>query len=257
LPGVPYEMKDIFISEIKPILKIKNPQTPFYSKTIHTFGIAESRIAELLADISVPAEVNLAFLPQTGRVDVRVYGHHPDKSESLVNLIISRLENFVWGTDEENIAAILHQLLIKKGLTLSFAESCTGGLVQKLLTDIPGSSAYLKGGMVAYSNEIKNRILGIDNEILNKNGAVSEIVAIEMAKKTRQLFKTDIAGAISGVAGPDGGTPDKPVGTVHLAIDYRGKITHIKTFLIGDRSIIRQKAAEKLLYMIHEILLSS
>ncbi len=249
MPGVPHEMKGLMTDHVLPMLKARIPATEYHIETIHTSGIAESRIAELTDDLILPEGTELAYLPQTGRVSLRVMG----KSRSDVDGIKTRLEailhDFIWGYGDIAPADELHELLMKKGIRVAFAESCTGGLIQKLLTDHPGSSKYLVGGVVAYSNEVKQDILGVSSETLEKYGAVSEETAIEMAKGARRIFNVDIAGAVTGIAGPDGGTDEKPVGLVYIAVDNGEEVFVEKHRILATREIVRQISAERLLLL--------
>lgn len=152
----------------------------------------------------------------------------------------------------QNTSRQLHTILIDSGYTISFAESCTGGMVQEFLTSYSGSSGYLAGGIVSYSNEAKRNILNVKKNILTKFGAVSEETADSMVRGVQKLFDTDIAAAVTGIAGPTGGTKEKPVGTVHLALYIDSKVTYRKLNLSGDRDLIRKKATLELLKFIKE-----
>jgi len=252
LPGVPYEMKSLFTNCILPILIEKKAVSEYYLCTIHTYDLAESRIAEILDDLEISEDVNLAYLPQAGRVDLRIYGHNTLKCQQLQEIIETRLSQHIWGYADDNIVQQFHNYMIKNNKTFSVAESCTGGLIQKLITDISGASQYFSGGIVSYSNRVKQSILGVDNDLLEQFGAVSEEVAKAMVIGTKKLFNSDIAAAVTGIAGPDGGSMEKPVGTVHIAIIINEKLLVKKTFLIGDRTTIRLKAAEKVFFLIIE-----
>lgn len=152
----------------------------------------------------------------------------------------------------QNISRQLHTILIDSGYTISFAESCTGGMVQEFLTSYSGASGYLAGGIVSYSNEAKRTILNVKKNILTKFGAVSEETAESMVRGAQKLFDTDLAAAVTGIAGPTGGTTEKPVGTVYLAFYINGEVTYRKLNLSGDRDLIRKKATLELLKFIKE-----
>ena len=193
------------------MLKLKFNLKPIIQKTIHTFNITESALAELIENIEIPSGINLAYLPQTGRVDLRIYGI----DEFLISKTFARIEpllkKYIFGFDDDNISKQFHSVMSERDLTISLAESCTGGLIQKMITENSGSSKYLLGGIVSYSNEIKNKILKVSNQTLEKYGAVSAEVAEEMLLGVQKLFSTDIAISITGIAGPTGGTTEKPV----------------------------------------------
>ncbi len=157
--------------------------------------------------------------------------------------------------DIDEISRYIHQLMIDVGLTISFAESCTGGLIQSMITEHSGSSSYFSGGIVSYSNEAKRSVLNVKNNLLNKFGAVSEEVAIAMVKGVQKLFDTDLAASVTGIAGPTGGTSDKPVGTVFIALINKGQVVCRKLNLSGDRDLIRKKSALEVFKLIKETII--
>jgi nicotinamide-nucleotide amidase len=243
--GVPVEMKHIFLTQAKPILEKKyGTQDKVIQRTIHTFGIAESALAELLSDFQPPENVNFAWLPQPGRVDLRFYGTDAQAIEKVFNECYSRVQTYAWGFDDDTPVSVLHHILREKKLYLSVAESCTGGLVQKMVTDLAGSSDVFLGGVVSYANEIKVKILKVKAETLSKYGAVSEECAREMVTGVRDLTDSDIAISTTGIAGPEGGTAEKPVGMVCFGFSVHNNIWSITHIFNGDREIIRQQAAE-------------
>jgi len=245
LQGVPSEMKHIFETHIKDIITQNCPDAkPLSIKTLRTYGIAESRLAELFTLSNLPEGVSLAWLPQIGRVDLRFYGTDANKVEEAVKKALPVIKPFVWGYDEESPAEILLALLWKNIYTLSVAESCTGGLVQKLITDIPGSSNSFLGGVIAYSNAVKKNLLNVSDTVLETEGAVSETCALQMAEGIKSLTKSTCSISITGIAGPDGGTAEKPVGMVCFGFIAAEKHWSKKQFFTGDREIIRIKAAD-------------
>ncbi len=248
LPGVPLEMEYLIKNRIIPIIQEKFKKESLYVKTLNTYGISESKTAEDLEGIIVPEGVNIAWLPQTGRVDIRIYGENSEDCMFVENEIRERLSSFIWGEDETTIIEKLHTLLKAKSYTISTAESCTGGMLSKILTDYPGSSSYFKGGIIAYDNAFKERVLGIPKENLSKYGAVSEEIAIGMVEGLSSLYLTDFSLSITGIAGPDGGSTEKPVGLVYMAIKNKFETITYKKLFIGTRDSIRFKAAEFLLY---------
>lgn len=226
MPGVPYEMKALMQGEVLPRLKERYPLKRIAHRTLLTAGEGESRIAERVADLetALPPHIKLAYLPNLGRVRLRLSSrgsqsdHFRDELEQWADRFKDRVEDLLFGEEEDRLEAVVGQMLKARGLWLSTAESCTGGYLSHLMTSIPGSSAYFLGGIVAYSNILKQEKLGVRAATLEAEGAVSEATVREMVAGTLQHFGGDIAVAISGIAGPGGGTPEKPVGTVWLAV---------------------------------------
>jgi nicotinamide-nucleotide amidase len=247
LPGVPIEMKYFYSEYIRDILSETFPAKPVILKTIHTWNASESALAERLSDLVIPEGIQLAWLPQTGRLDLRIYGNDEGKVNLLFDQIISMIEDKVWGYDNETPAAVLQSLLVDKKMTLATAESCTGGLVGKMITDVPGASKYYLGSVVSYTNAMKFGVLGVNHQTLDGFGAVSIETAMEMAEGVRTQTKADLGIAVSGIAGPEGGSPEKPVGTVCFAITSDKENFVFKSVFNGDRSSIRHKAAEHIL----------
>jgi nicotinamide-nucleotide amidase len=226
MPGVPHEMMYIMEEEILPRLKSGFNLPSIYHKTMLTAGLGESFLAERIADIesALPDYIKLAFLPKLGQVRLRLSGTSRDEAQlhqdidHYASLLADRLQDFVIVEDDIALEKAVLDMMKAKGLTLSTAESCTGGYIAHLLTKHAGSSAVFIGGGVTYSNELKMAVLGVQAETLNQFGAVSEETVKEMALGAIKNFKTDYAIAVSGIAGPDGGTTEKPVGTVWIAI---------------------------------------
>jgi len=241
MPGVPFEMKAMMTGHIIPRLK-KTFQTPFiYHKTLLTQGIGESFLAAQIDDWekALPGHIKLAYLPQPGMVRLRLTGTGKEEEiiRQQVDAEVKKLEflipDYIFGFDGDTLEAIIGQLLKKRNATLATAESCTGGYIAHLITSVPGSSCYFKGSIVAYSNEIKQNILGVAAESLQKYGAVSMEVVSEMAIAAQTLFDVEYTIATSGIAGPDGGTADKPVGTTWIAIATPEEV-FAKQFTFGD-----------------------
>lgn len=244
LPGMPMEMKHLFEVGVKPLICENFSLTPIYQKTIHTFGIGESALAEKLSSFVCPDNINLAWLPQTGRVDLRLYGHDRESVSNAVSQICALASEYIWGFDEETPFSLLHRMLIERNLSLSVAESCTGGMIQERIVGQADASVYFVGGVVSYANDIKNRILAVSNQTLVEHGAVSAECAMQMAEGVRKLMNSDLSLSVTGIAGPSGGSPDKPVGTVFFGISSEsGTITHHVIFN-GTRDSIRYKATE-------------
>ena len=224
MPGVPYEMKWIFENSFKSHLeKINESSQVIYHRTIKTVGIGETTIAEKIANIidKYPKDISVAFLPSLGHVKLRLTRKSFDTNNSIVDSYINELsiclEEYVYGYDTITLEEAIMRDFKEKKLTVSCAESCTGGFLAHRLTSVPGSSAYFEGGVVAYSYEMKQNILNVNEQTLKEKGAVSEEVVLEMLSGLLKINNADVGISISGIAGPGGGTEDKPVGTIWLA----------------------------------------
>lgn len=226
MPGVPFEMQWMMTHHIIPELIKRLGHEVIIHKTILTFGIGESFLADKIEawELALPENFKLAYLPQAGKVRLRITAHGSDREELLrsveqevvkVNAIIG---DNIYGYDDEPMASIVGNLLRERHMTLATAESCTGGLVGHEIVSVPGSSGYYKGGIVAYSNEIKHALLGVSEETLARYTAVSRETAIEMAEGCRRALGADCAIATTGISGPGGGTEENPVGTVWIAV---------------------------------------
>lgn len=245
MPGVPYEMKYIFSESLTPLLKEKSGNIAIQHKTIHTAGRGESQIAEQIEPIinQLPENIKIAYLPSLGKVRLRLSGTHQDTDilekdmQRFTSLIVAELGDLVFGYDDDSLSSVVQKTCIKNQLTLSVAESCTGGNLAKTLLEIPGASAYFLGGIVAYSYQLKGDLLGVKQETLDNFGAVSNETVIEMAKGALKTMNSDIALAISGIAGPGGGTPEKPVGTIYLCCATKDHHELKKLSLSKDRAV--------------------
>jgi nicotinamide-nucleotide amidase len=241
MPGVPFEMKCIFEEEVIPKLKKQFSFPTIIHKTLLTVSIGESFLAKKIALIEdkLPNHIKLAYLPNVGAVRLRLsaYGSNQEALTHELNIIINELYacigEYIFGEEEESLANAVGKLLIKNKQTLATAESCTGGYLAHLITAISGSSAYYKGSILAYDNSIKENILHIDKSIIETHGAVSEACVMSMASQARKLLETDFAIATSGIAGPSGGSAEKPVGTVWIAIASPTRCI-AKVFNMGD-----------------------
>ena len=226
MPGVPHEMKYLVEKKIIPRLMEVFQSNIIYHKLIMTAGIGESWLAEKIEkwESSLPENISLAYLPSYGQVKLRLTARGQDKQylieevKSYTNSLQKFIGQYIYGEDGETIQEAIGKKLTSNKQTLSTAESCTGGYISHLITNVPGSSVYYKGAVIAYSNDIKESIINVRSETLQNFGAVSEETVKEMADGIRKKFKTDYAVATSGIAGPGGGTADKPVGTVWIAI---------------------------------------
>jgi nicotinamide-nucleotide amidase len=229
LPGVPYEMRYNMENEIIPRLQQKYNAEAYVSKTLIVVGYTESALATYISDFenNLPKGFGLAYLPSPGVMKLRLFvkgEHRRPELDEQVKKLNGLLGNAILSEKDYPIEKILGERLFEKGLTLGTAESCTGGNIAHLITSIPGSSQYFKGSVVSYSNEIKSNVLNVSTSNLEKDGAVSESVVLDMVKGVQQLLNVDCAIAVSGIAGPDGGSDEKPVGTVWIATAYKNQI---------------------------------
>jgi len=266
MPGVPFEMKCIFEEEVIPKLQQQFSFPSIIHKTILTASIGESFLAKKIATIedSLPSHIKLAYLPSVGAVRLRLsaYGNDnrvlAEELNTIVDSLYACIGEYIYGEEEDTLSQSVGKLLAAKNNTVATAESCTGGYLAHLLTSIPGSSSYYTGSILAYANVIKENILQVDKNILIQNGAVSEACVKAMAENCRRIMHTDYAIATSGVAGPSGGTKEKPVGTVWIAVatpthciarvfnmgDHRGR-TIERTALMGLDMLRKELIAAK------------
>lgn len=249
LPGVPFEMKTIFEEEAIPLLRQQFQLPSIYHRTFQTCSIGESFLAEKIMHIedALPSHIKLAYLPSIGAVRLRLsaYGNNKALLEEEVNVIANQfyqaIGEYIYGENDDSLPLVVGTLLKSNGATLATAESCTGGYIAHQITSIPGSSNYFKGSIISYDNEIKKQELSVTDEILKNYGAVSEECVTQMAKSIIHKFDVDYGIATSGIAGPDGGSEEKPIGTVWIAIASKEKVM-AKKFNMGDnreRTIIR------------------
>jgi len=239
MPGVPHEMKYLMSEAVLPELNKRFRSQIIIHRNIMTYGTGESALAEALSDFEsgLPESIRLAYLPATGIIKLRLTGTGVDQNfvsdliDEQVGKLYKTIPEYIYGENEESLEMVVGKLLKEAQKTVSTAESCTGGNIAHLLTSVSGSSAYFKGSIVAYDNSIKTQLLGVQDYILTKYGAVSENAAKEMANGARSLLKTDYAVATTGIAGPDGGTETKPVGTVWIAVSSeRGTVSEKRAF---------------------------
>ena len=267
IPGVPREMRGMLADELLPAIRSRFPDShsAVVSGTVRTTGIAESAIAEILGPRFLAglgdgfSELSLAYLPGIAGVDLRVTAHRlpKERADPLVRQAVvklrEQLSSYVYGEGEDDLAAVVIARCRELGRKLAVAESCTGGLVGERITNIPGSSDIFLGGIIAYDNAVKRDALGVSSQTLERSGAVSEEVALEMAAGVKQKLKADVGIAVTGIAGPGGGTPEKPVGLVWIVVDT-AQAKARRFHLIGDRAEIRQRAAQAALEMVRRAL---
>jgi nicotinamide-nucleotide amidase len=249
LPGVPYEMKGLILGEVIPLLKERIGGSPILHRTILTEGIGESFLAALISDweSNLPPYVSFAYLPSPGIVKLRLSAMATEginiesELKRLENELVALLPGLVWGYDNDTLEGLIGLALINSKKTISTAESCTGGFIAHKITSIAGSSKYFNGSIVAYSNKLKTNMLNIDNALIENYGAVSKEVVEVMATNGRELTGSDYCIATSGIAGPDGGSPTKPVGTIWITVASANGVES-KLLNFGDnreRNIVR------------------
>lgn len=261
LPGVPREFRGMAREQLLPTLASRiDPAAAglvVRSRTLRTTGIAESAVADKLGALAKdPLGVRLAYLPGWEGVDLRVTvwdepadvaGRMIDDAEVALRAVMG---HWIYGTDDDDLAALMLNELRARQMHIAVAESCTGGMLGMRLTAVPGSSDVVEGGTIAYANAVKVRELGVREETLLAFGAVSEETAREMASGVRARFGVDVGVSITGVAGPGGGTPEKPVGTFCVAVDVRGEVRSVRTSGVGDRHEVRQRASQAALNLV-------
>jgi nicotinamide-nucleotide amidase len=260
LPGVPREMRGMLSDTLLPMLRERaTGGRVVRSRTLRTTGLAESAIAETVHGIEggVPG-VSLAYLPNVDGVDLRVTvrGVAAAEADSRLGTAADTLKRAfgeaIYGEGDADLAAVVLEICRGRGLKIGVGESCTGGMLGERLTRTPGSSDVFLGGVIAYANEIKSGLLGAPSSMIREHGAVSEQVAAAMATGARDRTGAEIGIGITGIAGPDGGTPEKPVGTVWIAVDFAGEVRSALLKSWGDRQEVRQRAAQAALNLVRK-----
>jgi len=260
LPGVPSEMRGMLADTLLPRLQSRTKAgTVVRSLTLRTTGVAESLLADQIEQIDDgPLGVSLAYLPSISGVDLRLTVRDVPSNvagealSSAARRLRAKVGESIYGEDDDDLAATVLQLCRERSLTIGVAESCTGGLLGARLTAIPGSSDVVRGGVIAYHNDLKRDSLGVDASLLRDHGAVSEPVVRAMAAGARRMACSDIGLGVTGIAGPSGGSDAKPVGTVWLAVDLNGEVETRLVRLWGGRDEIRQRSAQWLLEMLRK-----
>ena len=251
LPGPPFELKHVCEKELFPYLEKRFPELGIIkSHTLKLRGIGESNLAEILDDIIVhQSNPTIALYARRGEILVRLTAKAPsaEEADALIAEMQEKVEKiigaYVYGYDEDTLPEVLGKELLSRKQTIAFAESCTGGLASSMMTDVPGSSEYVKGSVISYTNEVKNQLIDVSKTTLSKKGAVSEETALEMAKGVREVIGSDMAVSITGLAGPGGGTRKKPVGLVYIAVADANGASCQKFNFAGTRTQIKQRAA--------------
>jgi nicotinamide-nucleotide amidase len=252
MPGVPFEMKHLFDNQIiKEIEKRFEIRSNMY-RTLHVIGYPESELANKLKDweSNLPESIELAYLPSPGVIRLRLSSQisNTDDINNQINKLNQIIGDNIIAEGKEKVEHTIGKLLSDKEYSISVAESCTGGLLAQKFVSVAGASDYFMGGITAYSNEAKQNLLNVKSETLKSFGAVSKETAIEMARNTAQLFKTDLAISTTGIAGPTGGTSEKPVGTVWIGFYVNGEVDALHFLFTHNRTVIMDRTATVAMY---------
>ncbi|MHA8103117.1 competence/damage-inducible protein A [Aquirufa nivalisilvae] len=264
MAGVPFEMKAIMEDLVLPRVAQHFKTPTIVHKIVKVVGIGESYLSDMIQDweLSLPSHIKLAYLPSLGIVKLRLTGFGDSVTQlnqdiqQEIDRVMPLIKPYVFGYEQDELSQVIGQLLIEKGANISVAESCTGGYLAHLFTEIAGSSAYFKGGVISYANEVKIETLGVSHAILENDGAVSEACIIAMANGVREKLQSTISLATSGIAGPDGGTEEKPVGTVWIALSHAEGVITRKLQLAGTRKQIIHMTALNCLNLVRKFLLN-
>jgi nicotinamide-nucleotide amidase len=265
LPGVPHEMRGLVVEQVSPYLQQKfasQSASAIRFRVLRTTGIAESMVAEMLDPVLIDLEpLRLAFLPWIAGTDLRItsWGDLPDELVEAAfadaeRTIRAKIDSYIYGTDTDDLAVVVGRMLRARGAMLAVAESCTGGLFAKRMTDAPGSSEYFHSGVVAYSNESKEHYLGVSPETIAQHGAVSEEVARELAVGAQRNAGVAAGVGITGIAGPGGGTPEKPVGLVWIAAALDSRVEALRIVFPSERGEVRERAVQAALALLWTML---
>lgn len=265
LPGVPHEMKGLMATQVVPYIEKEFHLPAIVHKTAFTAGAGESMIAELLIDYEakLPAHIKLAYLPNYGMVKLRLTSHGNNKEEVEKELLPyfeelqDLVKEYLVTNEDEGLEVVIGKMLKEKNKTMGTAESCTGGYIAHLITSVAGSSAYYKGSVVSYANEVKENVLGVQPATLKSKGAVSEDTVKQMVKGAIETLNVDYALATSGIMGPDGGSDEKPVGTVWIAAGNKEKVETIKLNLRFDRQRNISMTASAALNFLRKLILAT
>jgi nicotinamide-nucleotide amidase len=262
LPGPPREMIPMFEESVVPLILKRVPGLlSLHSKSLRLTGIGEATVHDIVRDLMEKANPSLASYAGEGEVRLRIAarGHNEAESQELVESVEKevrqRLREYIYGEDDDTLEGSISKILKKRNLTIAVAESITGGLVSHRLTSIPGSSSYMKLGIVAYSPDVKSTSLGIAREIVSDNDSVNPTVARQMAESVRSLSGASLGVALTGFAGPTGGTPQEPIGTVYCALAAKDSTRVDRQTFAGNRAWIRRQAAQRVLYILWRYLM--
>jgi nicotinamide-nucleotide amidase len=267
LPGIPSQMRELLIDKVIPRLALwpgeNNAQQHVRQRVYRTFGLGEVEINNRLAQLEQREYLKIGYYPVKSEVHVSltVQAPGPEASEHIYQEVCLEIETLlgpaIYGRDRESMAEIVGRMLLDRGWRLATAESCTGGLIASKVTKVPGSSDWYRGGVIAYSNELKETLLGVDHGLLEREGAVSEGVARAMAAATVQRQLGDIGVSVTGIAGPTGGTVEKPVGTVHIGLATINEVKDFSFLFRGNRRAIQERTAQTALDLVRQYLLDN
>ena len=264
MPGVPFEMKHIMQERVLPRLRHMEGRLPIWHHTLLTGGIGESFLAKKIADIeaALPQHIHLAYLPKPGLVRLRLTAIGDDldilkqETQAIATQLKERIGEYFLANEDTTLEALIRTTMQQEGLLLATAESCTGGNIARLITSLPGSSSMFEGGAVTYSNAMKMQLLDVKEQTLDSYGAVSEETVKEMALGAQANFKVDYAIAVSGIAGPDGGTPEKPVGLVWIAVAGKNSVVTREYVFGNDRILNIERASMASLFILWQLLVT-
>ena len=264
MPGVPYEMQILMTNRVLPKLRASFPMSPIVHRTILTAGEGETMLAEKLDafEEKLPDNVKLAYLPSLGTVRLRLTARGADEAvlneqfDVLKTELVSIVNYAVAGFDDDTLPVVIGRMVKESGLKIGFAESCTGGYMSHLITSVAGSSEYFEGTIIAYAYDLKEKLLNVSPDTLNTEGAVCEACVRQMVMGALDSLKVDVAVAVSGIAGPGGGTPEKPVGTIWLAVGDKNNIKTVKINMDRGRSKNIEYAANVGLNLLRKFLLN-
>ena len=263
LPGVPAEMQAMFLEGLRPALEEHfGGKAVIRRKVLHTCGLSESKVNELIQDILKQKRPAMGLTARDTGVDIRIVAHEGSGARSRSTMerieaeVRKKLGDAIYGVDGQDMEEVVGALLTQRKRTLAVAESCTGGLISGRITNIAGSSAYFERGVVVYSNAAKTELLGVPADLIERYGAVSREVAKAMAQGMRERAKTDLGLAVTGIAGPSGGTTEKPVGLVYIALATIDGVTVSEDRFLGTRSQVRQRTAQMAMDMVRRYLIA-
>ena len=242
LPGVPDEMKYIFNTEVLPYLGNKYNSRPIFTSDLYFINIGEAEVNRSIIESKIVDSVRTIINVSRGKIIVRLRSFNKERVLDAEKLLKKNLSKFYFGKDEDTLEEIFVKTLLNNNITISTAESCTGGLISGFLTNVPGASRVYKGGVIVYSNEAKIKFLGVSEELLQRYGAVSYEVAYQMAINVSKKFNTNMSIAATGIAGPSGGTKEKPVGLVYIGVCVNGGSEVFKHIFSGSRKDIRERS---------------
>jgi nicotinamide-nucleotide amidase len=262
LPGPPHEMQLIFDELVIPYLVERNGTKLTKVKTLKCFGLGESALEERIKELGGADLPALSYVARGYEVNLQIKGSgKSDIADAYISQVEQKIRailgEHIYGADDDTLAELVANLFVSHNLTLALAESCTGGLLSDLLTDIPGSSKYYKGGLVAYSSAAKQNLLGVEKEILEREGEVSETTARAMAEQARSKFSADFGLGVTGIAGPESDASQSPVGLVYIAVAFPGRCECERLTINGGRRVIKERAAQYALAMLRKALLET